>query len=273
MPVACNASTISVNGIRLRRYQLGQGAPLLLLHGIGANARSWGRAAEMLAAHRLVTAPDFRGHGQSEKPEHGYGEEDYVRDVEGLIAQIGSGPVDVIGHSFGGRIAAALAARRPTLIRRLVLEEAIGGASTPRPPEQEAEMREGARVWIERLRRAPRDAVLAQTRQRQPGWTAVECAAFVDSQREFSMAIYGPDSTGYFWDWRPVVATLACPTLVLLGDKTAQRFPPSGADATTGAEVRRVFPQAIVVQIEGAGHMLHLDEPAEFVAAVEAFLV
>lgn len=273
MPVTWSASTLTVNGIRLRCYQLGQGAPLLLLHGIGANAPTWGRAAELLAANHRVMALDFRGHGQSEKPEHGYGEEDYVRDLEGLVTQIGSGPIDVIGHSFGGRIAAQLAARRPALFRRLVLEEALGGDSRPRPPAQEAEMRAGARVWIERLRQAPRDAVLAQTRQRQPGWTAAECEAFVDSQREFSMAIYGPGSAGYFWDWRQVVATLACATLVLLGDKTAQRFPPSTADDTTGAEVRRVLPQAIVVQIDGAGHLLHLDEPAEFVGAVEAFLV
>ena len=60
-----------------------------------------------------------------------------------------------------------------------------------------------------------------ETRQRQPGWSEQECAAFVDGQREFSMAIYGEGSLGYFWDWRPVVARIQCPTLVILGDRSA----------------------------------------------------
>jgi N-formylmaleamate deformylase len=273
MSVTWSASDVTANGVQLRCYRLGDGPPLLLLHGIGSNARTWGRAAEMLAARRLVVAPDFRGHGQSAKPERGYRDVDYIADVEALMPQVADGPIDVIAHSFGGRIAAELAARRPDLFRRLVLEEAIGGPSAARPAAQEAEMREGAGIWIERLRQAPRDVILEQTRQRQPGWTEDECAAFVDSQREFAMAIYGPDNPGYFWDWRPVVTQLAFPTLVLLGDTSAQRFPPSGADETTVAEVRHLLAQASVVQINGAGHMLHLDQPDRFVAAVESFLV
>src|SRR5207249_7516230 len=159
-----NASTLLVDGIQLRRYELGQGEPLLLLHGIGANARTWGRAAQALARRRRVIAPDARGHGRSQGPASGYRDVDYVADLETLVAQTVQQPFDVVGHSLGGRIAAELAARRPELVRRLVLYEAIGGPATPRPPAEEAQMREGARVWIDRLRAAPREAVLAQTR-------------------------------------------------------------------------------------------------------------
>ena len=133
-------------------------------------------------------------------------------------------------------------------------------------------MREGARVWIERLRAAPYEAVLAQTRQRQPAWSEPERAAFVDSQREFSPSIYGTDALGYFWDWRPLVAAIRTPTLVIVGDRSAPAFPPSSADAELVAEMRQVMPGTRIVQIAGAGHFVHLDQPTEFVAAVEAFL-
>src|SRR5437879_4718350 len=208
MPAAWKASNIRVNGVQLRCYELGQGQPLLLLHGIGASARSWGRAAEGLSRRRRVLAPDARGHGLSESPASGYRDVDYVADAESILAQLSDQPVDVVGHSMGGRIAAELAARRPDLVRRLVLEEAVGAPAAPRTSAEEAQMREGARVWIERLRAAPREAVLAQTRQRQPAWSEEECAAFVDGQRELSMAIHGAGSLGYFRNWRPVVARI-----------------------------------------------------------------
>ncbi|HYM50560.1 MAG TPA: alpha/beta hydrolase [Candidatus Limnocylindrales bacterium] len=263
---------LQTNGIRIHYYRLGEGPPLLLLHGIGANARTWGRAAGALAARHLVIAPDARGHGQSEKPERGYRDADYIADVAGLIMELQLAPVDAIGHSVGGRIVAELAADRPELFHRIVLEEAVGGAPAARPAAEEAQMRAGARVWLERLRATPREAVLAQTRQRQPGWTDAECEAFVDSQREFSMAIYGDQSLGYFWDWRPAVARIRHPMLVLLGDRSAPRFPPSSADETTRDEIAGLLPAARVVQIKGAGHLLHLDQPHEFVEAVEPFL-
>ena len=272
VPSAWNASTLRVDGIQLHCYQFGQGEPLLLLHGIGANARTWGRAAEAFARRRRVIAPDARGHGLSDRPASGYRDLDYVADVEALLPQLSDQPLDVAGHSLGGRIAAELAARRPDLVRRLVLEEAVGAPATPRPPAQEAQMREGARIWLDRLRAAPRDTVLAQTRQRQPGWSEQECAAFVDGQREFSMAIYGEGALGYFWDWRPGVARVQCPTLVVLGDRSAAGFPASIADETVIDEVRRAMPRAGIVQVRGAGHMVHLDRPEDFVAAVESFL-
>ena len=86
------------------------------------------------------------------------------------------------------------------------------------------------------------------------------------------LAIYGEGSLGYFWDWRPVVARIQCPTLVILGDRSAGGFPASIADETVIDEVRRAMPQAGIVQVRGAGHMVHLDRPEDFVAAVESFL-
>jgi pimeloyl-ACP methyl ester carboxylesterase len=271
MPDLWNASTVRVDGIDLRCYQLGQGEPLLLLHGLGTNARTWGRAAERLSRQRRVIAPDARGHGASESPASGYRAVDYVADAE-AIAETFEHPLDVVGHSAGGRTAAELAVRRHDLVRRLVLEEALGGPATPRSGVEEAQMRQGARVWIERLRATSRDAVLVQTRGRQPAWSEEEVAAFVDSQREFSMDIYGEEAIGYFWDWRALVPEIQCPTLVIAGDRSAPAFPPSIADAALVDEIHRVMPRARLVQLEGAGHMAHLDRPHAFVAAVESFL-
>lgn len=105
----------SVNGARTPRRELhvergGAGEPLLvLLHGIGANAAVWSRLLPWVERRwpGRWLAPDFRGHGRSpHEPPYGYG--DHAADVADLIGAEAAGEVALLGHSFGGLIAALL---------------------------------------------------------------------------------------------------------------------------------------------------------------------
>ena len=94
--------------------------PLLCLHGV----TSWGGRFRRLAEERLggfhVFAPDLRGHGVSDwEPPWNLGA--HVGDLVDTLDALHLERIDVVGHSFGGRLALELAARRPERVDRLVL--------------------------------------------------------------------------------------------------------------------------------------------------------
>lgn len=107
----------SFDGTRLAYTELGQGRPLLLLHGLFSSAHlNWikfGTAAELVAAgHRLIL-PDLRGHGQSAAPQDAaYWPEDVLaQDAEALIAHLALKDFDIGGYSLGARTTVRLLAR------------------------------------------------------------------------------------------------------------------------------------------------------------------
>lgn len=107
------------DGLRLHaRTWDGDATPFLLLHGLSSNARTWDGVGEALAArgHKVV-AVDQRGHGLSEKPEHGYDFATMVADAAALLEAMELDRPVVAGQSWGGNVALELAARRPDLVR------------------------------------------------------------------------------------------------------------------------------------------------------------
>lgn len=117
---------IEVDGVRLHYLDVGHGAPpLLLLHGLSANAQSFGGviAAGLGDSFRLIV-PDLRGRGQSAAPATGYSMEDHARDAVALLDALGLDRVAVVGHSFGGFLGIYLAATRPERVTKLVVIDA-----------------------------------------------------------------------------------------------------------------------------------------------------
>ncbi|MFJ5032219.1 alpha/beta fold hydrolase [Streptomyces sp. NPDC088560] len=132
--------TVEANGITLacRTWGPPEAPPLLLLHCRGADGADWTPVAERLAAPpapRRVYAPDLRGHGRSDWPGQ-YTWEAMSDDVRALLAALGAGRADVVGHSLGGHVALLLAQRHPGVVRRLVLEDVCAPVplDPPRPP-------------------------------------------------------------------------------------------------------------------------------------------
>jgi pimeloyl-ACP methyl ester carboxylesterase len=113
----------------------GEGQPLLLLHGFGANTYTWAKIRVMLSLRHRVFALDLKGFGQSPKPDlPGYSLSDHAECVLRFIARRELGEVAIVGHSFGGgvalRVALALQERGIARLRRLVL---IDGMAWPQP--------------------------------------------------------------------------------------------------------------------------------------------
>ena len=100
----------------------------MLLHGGGANAHWWEHMAPALAERFHVVAPDFRGHGDSERPEELIPGA-FNEDLEGILRELGEAPATLVGHSMGANVALAHATRHP-LCCLILLDPARGG--TPR---------------------------------------------------------------------------------------------------------------------------------------------
>ncbi len=122
-------ATVEARGLRFhyRAWQPRAGAqqglpPVLLIHGLASAARIWDMTAPLLAGRGLrVVALDQRGHGESDKPDHGYTFEEIVADDHAVAAALGLERPIVVGHSWGGGVALNYAAVYPEDVRALAL--------------------------------------------------------------------------------------------------------------------------------------------------------
>jgi pimeloyl-ACP methyl ester carboxylesterase len=97
------------------------GAAILLVHGFGVSCRYWRRLAARLAGCRRIVAPDLPGHGRSSTPEGAALDVGQLADaLAAWMRATGTGPVLLVGNSFGCQIAAELAVREPSQVARLV---------------------------------------------------------------------------------------------------------------------------------------------------------
>lgn len=116
---------LDVNGLNLHVQQAGAGPDVVLIHGVTGDLSIWflcKAMTELSATHR-VTAFDLRGHGYSDVPPDGYTSADHAADVFALMDRIGAGRARLVGHSFGGVIAAHAAALEPGRVEAVVLSD------------------------------------------------------------------------------------------------------------------------------------------------------
>jgi pimeloyl-ACP methyl ester carboxylesterase len=122
-PGAVSRRVVTADGTSLRIIERpgGDKIPFLLVHGLASNARLWdGVGARLAAAGHPSVAVDQRGHGESDKVDHGFDFDTLVTDLEAVIRTTLGHPVIVAGQSWGGNVVLELAAERPDLVAGVV---------------------------------------------------------------------------------------------------------------------------------------------------------
>lgn len=117
---------VHAGGHKVYYEQAGEGEPILLLHGWGVSSEAFRPLFMRLAGRLEARAIDFPGFGQTEKPDGVWGTEEYAELVKKILDAWGLKNINIIGHSFGARVALRLAHRHPEYVKTLVLTGAAG---------------------------------------------------------------------------------------------------------------------------------------------------
>jgi len=124
------ANSIVAAGIRTNYHDQGSGAPVMLIHGSGPGVSAWANwrlVLPELAKQARVIAPDMAGFGFSDRPAgYHYNMDNWVNQAIGLLDALKIEQTDLVGNSFGGALALAMAIRHPQRVRRLVLMGSVG---------------------------------------------------------------------------------------------------------------------------------------------------
>ena len=120
---------MEVENLRVHYVKLGQGEPLVLLHGLGASTYSWFQVMEGLAKNHTVYAFDLKGHGATAKPNDGrYGLYDLANIIRGALDALGLKTFALVGHSLGGGVTLILLqmSQESPLVTKAVLMDSVG---------------------------------------------------------------------------------------------------------------------------------------------------
>jgi pimeloyl-ACP methyl ester carboxylesterase len=249
----------------LNAIEAGAGRPLVLLHGLFGQARNFGQFQRTLAQRWRVIALDARNHGASpHAPDMRYGT--MADDVLETLAALDALPAVVMGHSMGGKTAMRLALSRPDAVARLLISDI---APVIYPPHNHPLVAALQAVRLhDGLTRAEADASLAEAVP-DPSLRAFLLQnlrfgappAWRIGLTEIAAAL------GDLEGWEgPVEATYPGRTLVVAGANSHY------IRAEDRPLIRTLFPAARFVTVKNAGHWVHADNPAGFLAVFEAFL-
>jgi pimeloyl-ACP methyl ester carboxylesterase len=125
-PPDIESRQLEIRGHRIHYLQAGGGPPVVLLHGGASDSRDWRGTMAALAGRFTLYAPDFIGFGRSDRKQEGYYLSDFIDFTEEFITGLGLENPDLVGHSFGGRVAAGVAVGKRVNVRRMVLVDASG---------------------------------------------------------------------------------------------------------------------------------------------------
>jgi pimeloyl-ACP methyl ester carboxylesterase len=264
-------SEMTRDGVRLAWRDFGGDGPsALLLHGLAGHSDEWAQTASWLTARCRVVALDARGHGRSERFPADVSRDAVVADAVFVVEQLRLQPVVVVGQSVGGLTALSLAARRPELVRGLVLIDASPAGGGEGVEEAVSATVRALREWPATF--GSRSDAHAFFAERFGGSLAAEAWTSglervgngwqprfdVDVMaRTLREAISAPS-----WDeWD----SITCPTLVV-------RAGNGMVEPETAKEMTERLSRAQLVEIADAAHDVHLDRPDEWREALAGFL-
>jgi 2-succinyl-6-hydroxy-2,4-cyclohexadiene-1-carboxylate synthase len=251
----------------------GNGPALLLLHGFTGSVATWQPHLEAFHAHCRTIAVDLLGHGHSDSPvePERYRMERCIADLLALLDQLDVERTGVLGYSMGARVALHLAAAAPGRVGALILESGSPGLADPAERAARAGAdaaladrieREGVpafvRYWEQLPLFASQARLLSEVRER------LRAQRLQNNPLGLANSLRGMGTGRQEPLWNRLGA-LEVPTLLLVGELD-QKY------RELAQQTARGLPAARLAAVPSAGHAVHLEQPADFDAAVVGFL-
>lgn len=254
---------VRANGLEIGYQRVGEGPPLVLVHGAAEDGRVWKPQLAALADEFTVVAWDEPGAGRSSDVPAGFGLADYATCLAALIETLELGRAHVAGLSWGGTVVEELYRLRPELVATLILVDTYAGWKGSLPEEEVRARVDGARRMLE----APSEDFDPAL----PGLFAGKPPAEFVPLLEQIAADVRPESLSNQLsvmaeaDQRDLLPSIAVPTLLIWGE----------LDARSPLSVARQIEEAILdttlVVIPQAGHVSNVEQPGQFNQALRTF--
>lgn len=256
---------VTVNGTILNaRIEGREGTPWLVFsNSLATDLRMWNQQVAALQDRFRILRYDQRGHGASAPPQQGTDFDALASDLIGLLQHHGIIQATLVGISMGAVTVLRCAARAPALCKAVI---ACDGQWMAPATAQAA--------WGERIAVAQAQGMAPLVQPTIDRWFA---PGFRDRQPA-NAALVGDmigatPVAGYVgcaqalksYDFRADYPQLSVPVLYVVGER-------DGALPPVMAEMAKATPRSRFVAIPGAGHLVNLDRPDEYIAALEAFL-
>jgi esterase len=265
--------TLHVNGYDMAYLEVGEGPPLVCVHGTLGDFRTWSAVFGPLSKKRRVISVSLRRFF----PEHwnGVGNDylmaQHVADVIVFIEKLEAGPVDLMGHSRGGHIAIRVAEQRPELLRRLILAEpggeldqSLDPAAAPGPSQRTTRIA----VAADKIRTGDIDGgleIFFDMIEGDGAWARLP-AAPRQQLRDNAFTLIGQIGENRQPFTRAGAQSIVMPTLFIGGSDTKGFLP-----AVTRGLAPHI-PGAKTAMIAGASHWMFEQAPQQFCEIVLAFL-
>lgn len=258
--------------------KLGEGPPIVILHGLYGSSDNWMSIARKLSDTYTVFLPDQRNHGRSpHSMRHDYAE--MTTDLEELVNEYITGKLILLGHSMGGKTAISFALRHPELLASLIIADISPFSRHP----EDYKIEEAHTKILNLLLYTDIDSAGSREEAEQrvlAGLDDKRLAAFL------LKSIFRNDSGKFAWriNAQAIFNNLG----KLMAGLT---LPESATSGVTGfpvlfirggnsdylpenhfADVRALFPAAEIHTLPETGHWLHAEKPDEFTAIVREFL-
>ena len=233
--------------------------PLLLVHGLFGSARNFSTMARKLSDKRTIIVPDMRNHGTSPR----FSTQSYF-DMAGDLAALINEPMDVVGHSMGGKAAMVLALTQPQKVASLIVADIapVGYRHTQLPLIEAMQRLDLSGISSRR----DADNALAQS-VAEPAVRAflLQSLDVADKRWRLNLDVLGAEMDKII-GFPAMSQHYGGPTLFLRGGKSDY------VQDASHAEINRLFPNATHQELPNAGHWLHAEDPSGFEAACRTFL-
>lgn len=260
----------------LQKLGIESGPKIVFLHGLMGSAANWRKIIPAFVDSYQILVFDQRGHGKSFHPISGFSPEDYAQDLEFILDQLGwEEKIHLVGHSLGGRNALSFAHRLPSRINKLVIEDIGPDRAIQSMDKIEFYLNEIPTPFVDK--KAAKEFLTQEFPGRIGGgkmaqtlaqyfYTNIESKKDGQADWRFSReAILASMREGRVQERWDEVRELKVPTLWVRGQQS---------EYLTREVYERVLASNAIIQgveIEGAGHWVHFDQPEAFIRALQIF--